>query len=147
MNMFAKLALIAALGALSIPGVAAAQEAPDANVASQTGQGNMISQNGSEYTPLSNGEAVGPGDAIMVAPNSSVVLTVSDGTRSWQVTLPPGTYRITPGLLRTASGAPIASQTTGNLTFTVGAILGTVGLAAAGLSSMDEVPPLNPVSK
>jgi len=145
MNMFAKLALTAAFAALLIPGVAAAQET------SQVGAVNgnaMASHAGSEYTPLNTGDTIAPGDAVMVSPNSSVVLNVTDGTRSWTVTLPPGTYRITPGLLRTASGAPIASQATGNLAFTVGAIVGTAALAAAGVEGMgDDIPPVDPVSQ
>lgn len=142
MNMIAKLALAAVVGALALSGPANAQSA----TAGVNGDAMKSTQN-QPYQPLTDGEAVNAGDAIMVSPNSSVVLNVTDGTRSWQVTLPPGTYRITPGLLRTASGAPIASQTRGNLAFSVGTIVGVALVGAAALDSMDEVPPLNPVSR
>jgi hypothetical protein len=146
MNMFAKLALAAVIGSLAISGAANAQTKPDSATADVNGNA-MKSTNNQQYVQLQDGEAVKAGDAIMVSPDSSVVLTVTDGTRSWQVTLPPGTYRVTPGLLRSTAGGTIASQSTGNLAFTVGTILGTVGLAAAGMNSMDEVPPLHPVSR
>lgn len=147
MNMFAKIALAAALGALAISGAAQAQETPsNAQVGNVDGQA-MASHQGSEYTQLSSGETVGSGDAIMVSPNSSVVLNVTDGTRTWQVTLPPGTYRITPGLLRTASGQTVASLSHGNLAMSVGIIVGTALVGAAAIDNMDEVPPVHPVSQ
>lgn len=154
MNISAKLALAAFVGALALSGTANAQPDPQdfqagndlGNQATADVNGNaMKSTNNQPYQTLTDGQAVKPGDAIMVSPDSSVVLTVTDGVRSWQVTLPPGTYRITPSML-TSTGGTVASQTTGNLAFTVGTILGTAGLVAAGLNSMDEVPPLNPVS-
>lgn len=145
MNMIAKLALAAVVGALALSGPANAQS-QDTATANVNGNAMKSSQN-QAYQPLSDGETVKAGDAIMVSPDSSVVLNVTDGVRSWQVTLPPGTYRITPGLLRTTSGAPLASQARGNLVFTVGTIVGAAAIGAAALDSMDEVPPVRPVSR
>lgn len=144
MNIFAKLAFAAVLGALAIPGVAAAQ---DSATTKQVNGNVMNSHAGGEYDPLTPGEQVASGDAIMVSPDSSAVLTVTDGTRTWEVVLPPGTYRITPGLLRTAGGQTLASQSRGNLVMSVGVIVGTAALVAGALKNMDEVPPVRPVSQ
>jgi hypothetical protein len=147
MNIFAKLAATAVFAMLALPGQATAQTQTmtQAQVDQITGQA-MTSHEGSEYTSLNQGQAVGNGDTILVSSDSSVVLNVTDGTNTWQVTLGPGTHRVTPGLLQTSSGAPIASQTRGNVTFSVATILGTAALAAAGIASMDDVPPKHPVS-
>jgi hypothetical protein len=143
MNMFAKLALTAAFAALLLPGVAAAQSATAQNVEGDV----MKSSQGSEYAQLNVGDSVASGDSLMVSPNSSVVLNVTDGTRSWTLTLPPGTYRITPEVLKTASGSAIAS-TGANLTLTVGTILGAAVLGAAAVEEVgDTVPPVQPVSQ
>jgi hypothetical protein len=145
MNIFAKLAATAVLAVLALPGQAGAQTMNQAQVDNVVGQA-MTSHEGSEYTSLSQGQAVGNGDTILVSSDSSVVLNVTDGTNTWQVTLGPGTHRITPGLLQTSSGAPVASASRGSVTFSVATILGAAALAAAGLESMDDVPPDHPVS-
>jgi hypothetical protein len=143
MNMFAKLALTAAFAALLIPGVAAAQSATATDVEG----GAMKSSQGSEYTQLNVGDSVASGDSVMVPQNGQVVLNVTDGTHSWTLTLPPGTYKITPEVLRTASGSAIASTGT-NLTLTVGTILGAAVLGAAAVEEVgDTVPPVQPVSQ
>lgn len=147
MNIFAKLAATVVLAALALPGQAIAQEAmTQAQVDNIVGQA-MTSHEGSEYTSLSPGQAIGNGDTVLVSSDSSVVLNVTDGTNTWQVTLGPGTHRVTPGLLRTSAGAPVASSSRGSVTFSVATILGAAVLAAAGLESMGDVPPdTTPVS-
>ena len=147
MNMFAKLALAAAIAALLVAGVAAAQTDPNGGTVQNVTGDAMKSSNGNPYTELHVGDSVASGDSVMVPPKGNVVLNVTDGTRSWTLTLPPGTYTITPEVLKTASGASIASAGT-NLTFTVGTVLGAAVLGAAAVEEVgDTVPPVEPVSK